>query len=449
MGQDYEAMIYQIQLNLAWLTIYRNFMDDPIVKAYSHLIGSLENPEPHIGELLGCYHQIFSLLLELYAEDEQATGDLWKYHVIQLLLSDENVFSLACEKGSVGKLSEGLLDIVSLDLKRLHLLFQADGAVLGDLINKRVSINPLPTWEISSYTNTSCCEKTWSYTDNIRNKLYTSANWGSEVDTLADYYYQCGCGVFSQYKAFRWNQKDGTGTLTGVKKPDPIRLSQLIGYERERSEVIQNTLQFIQGLPCNNILLYGDRGTGKSATVKAILNEYAQRKLRLVEVSKYNLNDLPTIMEMLQNRGVKFIIFIDDLSFESDETSYRELKSILEGGIEAKPQNVVIYATSNRRHLVKEYFSERSTGDEIGSQDTMQEKLSLSDRFGITVTFSLPDKETYLQIVEGLARQRCLEIEGDKLRADALKWEMLYNGRSPRTARQFIDHLEGQLKLKD
>jgi predicted AAA+ superfamily ATPase len=180
--------------------------------------------------------------------------------------------------------------------------------------------------------------------------------------------------------------------------------------------------------------------------LKAILNEYADSRLRLIEVSKYHLKDLPHIMETIQDRGMKFILFIDDLSFESDETSYRELKSILEGGIEAKPHNVVIYATSNRRHLIKEYFSERSSGDEVGSQDTMQEKLSLSDRFGITVTFSLPDKETYLQIVEGLVKQRNLPIDPDRLRADALKWEMQYNGRSPRTARQFVDHLEGELR---
>ena len=283
----------------------------------------------------------------------------------------------------------------------------------------------------------------------IYDVLYASEDWSEEIEPLAAYYSQSGCGIFNQYRAFRWNRDKAPGYLTGVESPDPIRLSQLIGYERERSVVIGNTLQFLQGLPSNNILLYGDRGTGKSAAVKAILNEYTDRKLRLIEVSKYHLSDLPYIMETLRNRGMKFILFIDDLSFESDETSYRELKSILEGGIEARPRNIVIYATSNRRHLIREYFSERSTADEVGSQDTLQEKLSLSDRFGITVTFSLPDKEGYLQIAEGLAKQRGLSVNPQELREKAWKWEMRYNGRSPRTARQFIDHLEGELQLKN
>lgn len=448
MGRNYDEVILKTQLNLAGLTIYRNLIDDPIVTAYSLLLEALENPEAK-EELLSCYNQVFSLLLKRYADDEQAAGDLWKHHVIQLILSDENVFSLACEKGTLEKLPVGLLNIAASDLKALHSLFQADSEVLSSLVKARAAIDPLPAWEIIPCTRTAYSENTTPVTDSIKGRLYRSVSWAEEVASLADYYYQWGCGIFNQYRAFRWNKRNGKGSLTGVKWPDPIRLSQLIGYERERWAVIQNTLQFIQGLPCNNVLLYGDRGTGKSATVKAILNEYAKCRLRLVELSKYNLNDLPEIMEILQDRGLKFIIFIDDLSFESDETSYRELKSVLEGGIEAKPQNAVIYATSNRRHLIKEYFSERSAGDEIGSQDTMQEKLSLSDRFGITVTFSLPDKETYLQIVEGLAKQRCLEIEADKLRDHALKWEMLYNGRSPRTARQFVDHLEGQLKLED
>jgi predicted AAA+ superfamily ATPase len=448
----------QALVHMAGITVYRNILNDEIVKKYSELIKLLYESDAaegyaDAGQLLHCYHEVLSMLILRYGEYHQITGDLWKMHIIRLLLSDENPFSLACERAEENDLPEGLLSIVKMDLIHVQFLFHLDGNNLQTILKSKVSIDTLPTWVLRAYSNISPKEYAENSTIHaefdIVNRLFCSENWECEIDALKAHYYQHGCGIFSQYKAFRWNQTEAYGCLAGIEKPDPIRLSQLIGYERERSIVIKNTMQFIHGLPCNNVLLYGDRGTGKSAAVKAILNEYAECRLRLIEVSKYHLKSLPLIMEALQKRGLRFILFIDDLSFESDETSYRELKSILEGGIEAKPENVVIYATSNRRHLIKEYFSERSLSDEVSSQDTMQEKLSLSDRFGITITFSLPDKETYLQIVEGLAKQRSLDIDVTALRAEALKWEMQYNGRSPRTARQFIDDLEGELKLKN
>jgi uncharacterized protein len=227
-------------------------------------------------------------------------------------------------------------------------------------------------------------------------------------------------------------------------------LQDLVSYDLERSEVINNTLQFLKGFPANNILLYGDRGTGKSSTVKAILNEYYNQGLRLIEVSKSHLIDFPEIIADLKERKQKFIIFVDDLSFDDNEQNHNSLKAVLEGGIESKPSNVLIYATSNRRHLIKEKFSDRvgfqsgNADDEVRSADTMQEKLSLSDRFGITVVFSSPNKDKYLEIVEGLAIKRGLAFDKESLKKEALKWELWYNGRSPRTARQFIDWLEGE-----
>jgi predicted AAA+ superfamily ATPase len=432
------------------ITVYTGVMQDEIVREYSRLIRLLSDQNSSHEELLAAYHRVLSMLIRRYGTNGQIFGDLWKNHLIDLILADENVFSLACEKGEFKSIPKPLLNIVKTDLKYLYSLFCLDGKAVGDIMRCRMLVEDLPGWELRAQGRISSVKAEKSKSGNtgthIVNTLFESVNWELETDALNTYYYKQGCGMFGRYKAFRWIQTNHTGFLEGVENPDPIRLADLIDYERERSVVIQNTLQFIRGLPCNNILLYGDRGTGKSATVKAILNEFAHLRLSLVEVSKYHLNSLPQVMEHLQNRGRYFILFIDDLSFEDDESSYRELKSILEGGIEAKPQNVVIYATSNRRHLIKEYFSERSLSDEVSSQDTMQEKLSLSDRFGITVTFTLPDKETYLRIVEGLAGQRGLDIDPDELKAEAIKWEMLYNGRSPRTARQFIDHMEGKLK---
>lgn len=237
------------------------------------------------------------------------------------------------------------------------------------------------------------------------------------------------------------------GYLAGIPNPDPIRLENLIGYEEQRTEVVRNTQQFVKGYPANNMLLYGDRGTGKSSTIKALIHKFGVNGLRLIQVSKDSLADLPDILEVIRERPYRFIIFIDDLSFEEYETEYKYLKAVLEGNLEAKPDNVVIYATSNRRHLVKEFLSDVEKTGEIRAQDTVQEKLSLSDRFGITVIFPTPDQETYLKIVEGLAEQKKLNIEKDKLRKLALQWEIWHNERSGRTAKQFIDDLQGKLGL--
>jgi hypothetical protein len=258
--------------------------------------------------------------------------------------------------------------------------------------------------------------------------------------------------MFIKNIAFIWDKSNGQGYLRGIENHDLVTLSDLIGYQTEREEVINNTLQFLKGYNANNVLLYGDRGTGKSSTVKAILNEYHKHGLRIIEVPKSNLGDFPEIIRQLKGRKQKFIIFVDDLVFEDSEENYTTLKAILEGGLENRPKNVLIYATSNRRHLIKEKFSDRlgfqsgGSDDEIRAADTLQEKLSLADRFGITAVFSSPDKSRYLEIVEAMAEKRGIAMDKEQLHKEALKWELWYNGRSPRTARQFIDWLEGQVE---
>lgn len=279
--------------------------------------------------------------------------------------------------------------------------------------------------------------------------------WGDSSDRLLDFYNQCGSGIFARYNGFVWERSGEQGVLRGVDDPDPVRLSDFIGYELQRKEIVENTLRFIRGYPANNLLLYGDRGTGKSSTVKALLNEYHSLGLRLIEVPKDLLSDFNHILRMIRNRPQKFIIFIDDLSFSDGESSYTAMKAVLEGSLENRPANVLVYATTNRRHLVKERFSERAglmsddLNDEIHAADTIEEKLSLADRFGMTITFTAPDQESYLRIVEGLAQQRGLTVDRDFLRKKAIQWEMMYNGRSPRTATQFINWLEGYLKTQE
>ncbi len=241
--------------------------------------------------------------------------------------------------------------------------------------------------------------------------------------------------------------------MQGVDPVDTVRFADLIGYEEQKRVVAENTLLLLQGLPANNLLLYGDRGTGKSSTVKALLNEYGHLGLRLVEVPPAALIDLPLILREVRGYKQKFILFVDDLSFAEHGENFTALKAVLEGGVEHKPPHVVIYATSNRRHLVREKFSDRAGlhsgehDDEIRSADTLQEKLSLADRFGLTLTFLAPDQNRYLELVESMVRRRGLVIGQDELRQKALRWEKWQNSRSPRTARQFVDWLEGRLKL--
>jgi predicted AAA+ superfamily ATPase len=284
----------------------------------------------------------------------------------------------------------------------------------------------------------------------LKERLAASNDWPALAEALAEHYARVGAGPFGRYRAFRWLREGAAhGRLIGIAAPDPIRLDQLVGYDRERALVLQNTEQFLAGFPANSVLLYGDRGTGKSSTVKALLNEHAGRGLRLVEVSRDDLGDFPWIIQQLRDRPERFILFVDDLSFDEGERDYRGLKAVLEGSVEARPSNVVLYATSNRRHLVQERWTDREStlSAEVHGQDTMQEKLSLSDRFGIRVVFPSPDQRRYLAVVESLASQRGLTLESEVLRRRALQWAEWHNGRSGRTARQFVDHLEGELGM--
>jgi predicted AAA+ superfamily ATPase len=286
--------------------------------------------------------------------------------------------------------------------------------------------------------------------------LPEKADWGSALLSLAAYIRARGAGELGLYGSFYW---DASCRIRPVLRPDRIRLVDLSGYEAQRSVVNANTLRFLEGKSANNLLLYGDRGTGKSAAVKAVCNEYIHRGLRLLELRKGDLPQLPAVLDTLSSRAARFIVFIDDLSFETADDSFVGLKALLEGGMEARPANVAVYATSNRRHLVKELLSDRpttamaadalDTGD-LRAFDTMQEQFSLADRFGLTLVFTAPGQEEYLKLAEFIAEQRGLFSSPDSggterrlFRENALRWERWFNGRSPRTAVQYVDWAAG------
>jgi len=449
-------------LALNSLSIYRNILNDPLISKLYRLVKYTGSENFHLNKAVELYNCFF---FELVSTSSKS----FKEYMIEKILFDENPFSFQAEMREFKYIDSALKNAAANDLDLLQNICALSSGDIKKYLLKYCStdvessiIGNLPSWDAkhgdgslvsrSETREPSPCfahnESSW---EPISKALHSNISWSGYIEKLSGFYRKWGCGMFARYRAFVWNSTGNAGFLAGVENPDPIALSDLISYDSERSEVIDNTLMFLKGYPANNILLYGDRGTGKSSTVKAVVNEYYREGLRIVEVQKKHLLDFPNIVRILRNRNLKFIIFVDDLAFEDNEENYTALKAALEGGLESKPQNVLIYATSNRRHLIKEKFSDRaglqsgSAEDEIRAVDTMQEKLSLSDRFGMTVVFSSPDKSKYLEIVEGIAARRGLTADREQLHREALKWELWYNGRSPRTARQFVDWLEGHL----
>jgi uncharacterized protein len=253
--------------------------------------------------------------------------------------------------------------------------------------------------------------------------------------------------MFGQYRAFHWKRSSSGGLIEPIQRPDPIRLDELVGCEDQKDWLVRNTSHFLAGYPANNVFVYGDRGTGKSSAIKALLHQFSTSPLRMIEISRDDLGDLPEVMKQVAPRRERFLLFVDDLSFEEGETQYKTLKAVLEGSLEARPKNVLIYASSNRRHLIKEFFSDRneSQSDEVRRQDTLQEKVSLADRFGIQLAFVAPDQNEYLAIVRSMVQQRNLSLPEEELKRQALQWVQLHNARSGRTARQFVDYLAAEL----
>lgn len=416
------------------LILFRGVLADATGRLMLALVAALADGDDAAARAR--YGELFAALADEVELGARPAGDAWRSHLVERLLADENPFSRKCEAAGAESVGAALRQAAAHDLAALATLHRLDGATLAAAVDPT-----LPTWDALrplEPIHPSAEEQ------ELRAALAASVDWAALVDRLGQHYRAGGAGALARHRAFRW--VGGPDPIEAIDAPDPVRLADLIGYEVERELVVRNTEHFVAGRTANNVLLYGDRGTGKSSTVKALLNEYAERGLRLIEVPKARLDDLPHILAHLRNRRERFILFVDDLSFDDGETHYKDLKAVLEGGIELRPPNVLLYATSNRRHLVVERFADRGGPlDEIHASDTAQEKLSFSDRFGIAVTFAAPDQERYLQIVDGLAAARGIDLPRSELRRRSLEWATWQNGRSARTARQFIDFLSGEL----
>lgn len=385
---------------------------DPVLDALLHLLRSTEENE----QVLAAQSAFFNTLAP--------QGTLRQY-ISRLILTDDNVFTKAAAAGKANTLSQSILDGVKSDLAKLEAIA---GVTPKDILNAvtdadvREVLWTMPRWE------------------NGEALRPLDRDWEEQIDALSAFHRENGYGLFAKYAAFEWRNH----SLSPISTTDPIQLSDLKNYELQRNQVVDNTESFVCGLPANNVLLYGDRGTGKSSTIHAILNAYKGRGLRMIEIPKSAVEELSLIREYLADSPMKFIIYIDDLSFDSQDNAFTELKAALEGGLSACQPNTLIYATSNRRHLIKENFSDRE--DDVNKNDTRQEQLSLSDRFGLTITFINPDKKDYLDIVEKLAADRELQVDNERLDAAAEQWAVRRGGRSPRCARQFIDHVESAMR---
>ncbi len=433
------------------LVVYRNLGKDCLLLELADLIKELNN-SPKEGqaaiivreEITSRIYSLIHRLLELatiYGFDT----NLWHNYLAYLLATCENPFSLTCEK--VGAKEGSVNRFAKSDFKIFKALFDYD---FGPL-ERELNINCFSI--ISDYK--AIPKNSGRYHKNVSDKVRLLS---SQISAAADeeeifqivtgFYRDYGVGKFGLNKAFRIRKEQGEVEIFPITNTQEVMLADLVGYELQKRRLIENTEAFVKGRKANNVLLFGDSGTGKSTAVKAILNEYYPQGLRMIEIYKHQFEDLSAVISQIKNRNYKYIIYMDDLSFEEFEIEYKYLKAVIEGGLETKPDNVLIYATSNRRHLIRETWRDRSdmeTDGDIHRSDTMQEKLSLVARFGITINFPAPDKKDYLLIVKQLAeRQKIVGLTEEELFAEAGKWELYHGGMSGRTAQQFIDYLAGK-----
>lgn len=444
---------FQLALHASYgLTILRNVLQEQAGEAILHLLTALVSPSPGVEEIATSYSHAFHVLAEL--ANEEATPrltDAWQAFLASRLIDDRNPWSEQVERVGVARVSPALREQARRDLRALRRLFQLDARQVRDTV-EALAMSALPTLRDAwipwyDLAPRRIEEQLTHARDLLAEQIAACADWAELVEPLEQHWARHGTGPQARYHVLRWQAE--TRAFAGIAHPDPVRLSGLIAQERQQERLTRNIERFLAGLPSQDMLLYGPPGTGKSSTIKALVNAYADQGLCLVEVSKEDIGDLPTIVAQLRERAPHYLLFIDDLSFEEHETAYKALKVMLEGTAEARPANVLICATSNRLNLIRENFSERGKPTEdVNWRDTMDEKQSLVHRFALRVTFMSPDQQQYLRIVEALAHQRGLELSAEVLQERALHWERQHTGRSGRVARQFIDDLEAELKYR-
>ena len=429
---------------ISQLIMYGNLDNSSILSSMADIFNRFDNKLSSKEELVTDIYTQVKRILEV-ATDYGFDKNLWQNYLTYFLITNENPFSITCEK--VGA-NDGSVNVFAKnDFKVFYNLFHYDFS----FIEKELGIDCFSI--ISDYK--AIVKKELMYNKNVSEKvqalsekLAKAANADEFFDIVTEFYKAYGVGMFGLNKAFRISAtENGKLTFNPINNMDKVVLDDLIGYEIQKKKLVENTENFVQGRKANNALLFGDSGTGKSTSIKAIVNEYYDQGLRMIEIYKHQFKDLSNVIAAIKNRNYKFIIYMDDLSFEEFEIEYKYLKAVIEGGLEKKPDNVLIYATSNRRHLIRENFSDKEeVREDMHTSDTVQEKLSLVYRFGVSIYFGAPTKKEFQQIVVELAEKQGVHLPAEELLAEANKWELSHGGLSGRTATQFIANLRSKLK---
>ena len=434
---------------IAKLILYRDLGEDSILLKLSGIFRDFELGLAEKEELTSRIYEQMKALLDLstqYGFDK----NLWHNYLTFILLTNENSFSMTSEK--VGANDGTVNHFAKADFAVFKKLFDFDfGPIEKDLgidcFSTVCNYHSIPKKERMYNRNVS--ERVQEISEKIE-----EAKDADEVFTIiTDFYKAYGVGMFGLNRAFRIRHLEEGVEFLPINNTDRVMLNDLIGYEIQKKKLVDNTEAFVKGLPANNVLLCGDAGTGKSTSIKALLNEYYGQGLRMIEIYKHQFQDLSSIIAQVKNRNYRFIIYMDDLSFEDFEIEYKFLKAVIEGGMETRPDNVLIYATSNRRHLIKESWSDRDdmeTDNGMHRSDTMQEKLSLVARFGVTIYYGKPSQKEYFTIVKELRkRYPSITLTDEELCAEANKWELSHGGISGRTAQQFINYMAGMAPAAD
>ena len=430
--------------DIAKLIMYGDIDEDCILYQMGEIFREFEEGTQSNAVLIRkVYTQIKRLLT--VATDFGFDKNLWHNYLAYFLITNENPFSITCEK--IGANDGSVNHFARNDFAAIKNLFEYDFSE----IEKSLGIDCFT--QISNYHAIE--KKELMYNKNVSEKvqaLSSRMEQAKDVEgfftAVTEFYRDYGVGMFGLNKAFRIQDRtDSKLVFLPINNMDKVMLSDLVGYEIQKKKLVDNTRAFVEGKKANNVLLFGDSGTGKSTSIKAIVNEFYDQGLRMIEIYKHQFQDLNDVIAQIKNRNYKFIIYMDDLSFEEFEIEYKFLKAVIEGGVETKPDNILIYATSNRRHLIRETWSDRNDVQQdegMHRSDTMQEKLSLVNRFGVTINYSKPSQKEYFDIVIHLAAKAGIKMSEDELKAEANKWELSHGGISGRTAQQFIYYLQGQ-----
>lgn len=425
------------------LILYKNFKYNTIFEDITWLFNHYEDDYYNQEDLIALLYENLHKLVEL-AGEYGFQGNLWHNFLAFLIANNENSFSRACEiRGKIG----GTLNTVALhDFRIFRMLFQFDWKCLDQVLHTETV---LLMGDFQGCDSKILNRRVRDRINELSINLKKANSEAAFFDIVTDFYREFGVGKFGLHKAFRIQHIENKVAIIPITNIEHIYLKDLVGYDIQKKKLINNTSAFVEGRKANNVLLFGDSGTGKSSSIKAILNEYYDKGLRMIEVFKHQFQDLHALIEQVKDRNYKFIIYMDDLSFEDFEIEYKYLKAIIEGGLEKKPDNVLIYATSNRRHLIREKFSDKEERkDDLHSSDTVQEKLSLVARFGVTIYYGAPAKKEFQTIVKALAERYGIQMDEQTLYLEANRWELSHGGLSGRTAQQFINYLLGSGKLE-